>query len=164
MASRLWGDWKKLKMIAVQFKNFFRRDKNIQQDLLDIGEYLLETLKENVRNSAFDLAPLSIDYAERKPEGLPILVLTEEWLDALKTEKVDVSDKSFTIFIGAGDEKLRNGLTVETLTTYIEEGTPSGSQPPRPIFLLTWENIKPEIQQKVINVVGKEVFDFGFKF
>ena len=132
MASKMWGDWSRLKNLAVRMNNLINKEQ-LQERLDMLGEEILAKVKENIFNNSLPLAPLSDAYLRKKGEGLPILVRTGEWVNALEVKSVSLSANGITVFIGGGNEELLGGLTVAELTSYIEEGTMY--QPGRPVSL-----------------------------
>ncbi len=158
--SRMYGYWDKLKLFTTRIKNVFDRE-SVRQGLNEIGEEILEQVKEHIYSGVLPLAPLSPAYAIRK-QGDTILIETGEWIDNLKVESVEVSDSKLTIFIGGLNESIHNGaVNMVELTEWIEDGT--FKQPPRPAFKLTWQNIKYDTMQKIIALLGKEILNLNLE-
>ncbi|MBO8161151.1 MAG: hypothetical protein H0Z24_05895 [Thermosipho sp. (in: Bacteria)] len=154
--SRLTGDWSKLSRILNNIEKFAEKIKILLE--VDTAKKVEIQLKENIKKQLLDLPPLKEEYKKKKSKNnldVRTLIATGEYVDRLRVFEVKKTKDQIIIVVGASDEdKHHSGLTIGELARIIEYGTPT--QPPRPHFRLTWEEIKGKIKKEVVNLVEKE--------
>lgn len=156
MASRLHGDWGRLRRITRINKPFL--NEALKAELIEIGNEILEKIVSNVVNQSLGLEPHSPNYRHNK-DGT-ILYLRGNWVNQLRVVDVIMQQNGLVVFIGGSkDDSYQTywgeSVPMDVFTDWIENGTIN--QPPRPVFRLTWEEIMPEYRDKIIKLLESEI-------
>ena len=160
MANGLFGNWGRLKNILTTIATL-PQNMLLEKRLREIGEQIDEKIKQNVEGQDIYLAPLAAEYLARKiRQGLDsrILIATHDWLDNIQVLDVVKDGNSLVVTVGSQYSAHESGLSYAALTQYIEYGTER--QPERPIFHLTWHEMKDDVRESVMRGVEEVIFKF----
>lgn len=135
----LSGDWNRaglyMKNLAVKLKPAF------QAQLYEDGEFVLEVMKDHIRDQDLNWTPLAQRTVELKGGDTTIYVETGQLMDGLTVRRIKSSTKGSTVFIGASPWKRHEGgMKMSDLLIWLEYGT--DKIPPRPLVQPTIEEVK----------------------
>lgn len=140
----LSGDWNRaglyMKNLAVKLKPAF------QAQLYEDGEFVLEVMKDHIRDQDLNWTPLAQRTVELKGGDTTIYVETGQLRDGLTVRRIKSSTKGSTVFIGASPWKRHEGgLKMSDLLIWLEYGT--DKIPPRPLVQPTIEEVKDLLKE-----------------
>lgn len=140
----LSGDWNRaglyMKNLAVKLKPAF------QAQLYEDGEFVLEVMKDHIRDQDLNWTPLAQRTVELKGGDTTIYVETGQLRDGLTVRRIKSSTKGSTVFIGASPWKRHEGgMKMSDLLIWLEYGT--DKIPPRPLVQPTIEEVKDLLKE-----------------